>query len=201
MTRSRISPIKQPDDNSCGPAALKTALAMLGKRASVSALIDLCKTNKNGTTTRNMLSAIKHLKLSSLVVEKTTLNHLLSALRSPKTIKRAVLVSYLYHIDKNDQVDPDSGHWAVVSSYKPASGRIVLLDSYTGQKISYPWSEFRRRWVDKKLKKRKITKRGVEWKFIKKPEKQLMIVVSQTADSLPKFRIPTARIMTPRRVN
>ncbi len=201
MTRSRVYPIKQPDDNSCGPAALKTALAMLGKRASVAHLIELCKTNKNGTTTRNMIGAIRRLKLNSLVMEKTTLNHLLSALRTTKTKRRAILVSYLYHIDDNDKPNPDSGHWAVVSAYKPATGRIVVLDSYSGQKISYAWSEFRKRWIDQKLKRRKVGKRGSEYKVIKQQEKQLMIVVADDRDSLPRFNINTARIISPRRVN
>ncbi len=201
MTRSRVNPIKQPDENSCGPAALKTALAILGKRASVSELISLCKTNKNGTTTRNMLAAIRKLKLSSLVVEKTTLHHLMSALRASAAKKRAVIVSYLYAMDENNNPKPDSGHWAVVSSFRPATGRIVLLDSYSGQKVSYPWTEFRKRWTDKTLKRKNVGKKNNSYTFIKREERQLMIVLSDQADHLPKFDIASATVISPKRPN
>lgn len=201
MPRSRVYPVKQPDENSCGPTALKTALAILGKRASVAELIELCQTNRNGTTTRNMLKAIRKLKLPSLVMEKTTLHHLLSALKPSPAKKRAVLVSYLYAMDENNNPKPDSGHWAVVSSYKPATGRIVVLDSYSGQKVSYPWTEFRRRWTDKTLKRRKTGKTKASYTLIKKEERQLMIVLSDRAEHLPRFGIATAEVIKPKRTN
>ncbi len=197
MSRSRICPVKQPDEDSCGPTALKMALAILGKRTSVAKMIDLCQTNSSGTTTKNMIRAIKKLGLPALIVEKTTLNHLLSALKKSRIQKRAVLVSYLYDTDDDDNPKPNSGHWAVVSSYKPSTSRIVLLDSYTGQKTSYDWSDFRRRWVDKNLRRRKVGKRGNKFRLIHKSENQLMIVVSTDADHLPKFRIPTAKMISP----
>lgn len=195
MTRSRIIPIRQPDEDSCGPVSLKMALALLGRRASVARLRDLCQTNKNGTTTNNMIRAIRRLGLPSLIVEKTTLTHLLSALKTRPQSRRAIIVSYLYALDELNQPKPDSGHWAVVSSFRRSSGRIVLLDSYTGQKISYPWTEFRRRWIDETLKRRKNGKRGSRFTLIHKPERQLMIVVSTTNRGLPRFGIPTARMV------
>jgi ABC-type bacteriocin/lantibiotic exporter with double-glycine peptidase domain len=195
MSRSQISPIKQPDEYSCGPAALKMVLSMLGKRMSVGRCIDLCETNTNGTNTKKMIHAIKKLKLPALVVEKTTLNHLLSALKTNQTQKRAILVSYLYEKDEYDCPDPDSGHWAVVSSYKPSTSRIVLLDSYTGKKTSYSWNDFRSRWIDENLKRRKVGKRN-KFRLIHKSEKQLMIVVSTHVDHLPKFRMPSARLIS-----
>jgi hypothetical protein len=160
---------------------------------SVARCMDLCKTNTNGTTTKKMIRAIKKLKLPALVVEKTTLNHLLSALKTTPIQRRAVLVSYLYATDDDDNPKPDSGHWAVVSSFKPSTSRIVLLDSYTGKKTSYAWMEFRRRWYDENRKKRKVSGRRNKFRFIHKSEKQLMIVVSTHEDHLPKFGIPTAR--------
>jgi ABC-type bacteriocin/lantibiotic exporter with double-glycine peptidase domain len=190
MSRSQITSIKQPDEDSCGPAALKMALSILGKRMSVSRLKDLCETNTNGTNT-------KKLKLPALVVEKTTLNHLLSALKTNQSQKRAVIVSYLYGIDEYDNPEPWTGHWAVVSAFKPSTSRIVLLDSYTGGKTSYTWTEFRRRWIDENLKRRKTGKRN-KFRFVHKSEKQLMIVVSNHADHLPKFRMPSARLITHR---
>ena len=195
MSRSRILPIKQPDEDSCGPAALKTALSILGKRSSVSNLIQLCGTNKNGTTTRNMIRAIKKLQLPALVTEKTTLNHVLSALKSSPAQKRAVIVSYLYALDARHNPKPDSGHWAVVSSFKPSTSRIVLFDSYTGQKTSYDWTEFRKRWIDQTLKRRKLGKRGSAFRLVRKSERQLMIVVSTQVHDLPKFSMKTAKLI------
>lgn len=189
MTRSRISPIKQPDEHSCGPAALKMALTMLGIRASVSKLVELCQTNKNGTTTTKMMTAIRKLGLSALTMEKTTLRHLLSSLRTSPTEKRAILVSYLYGMGENNEPNPDSGHWAVVSSFKPATGRIVLLDSYTGGKTSYNWLEFRRRWIDENFKRRRISSTRRKYRLIRKKENQLMIVLATNGESLPKFQL------------
>lgn len=163
MTRSHIVPIRQPDEHSCGPTSLKMALSILGKRASIVRLIELCQTNRNGTTTNKMVRAIGKLGLSALIMENTTLRHLLSSLHTTPKEKRAVLVSYLYTAD-----DSDSGHWAVVSAFKQSLGRIVLLDSYTGRKTSYNWLEFRRRWIDTN-------------------EKQLMIVLARNQNHLPTF--------------
>lgn len=185
MVRSRIFPIKQPDETSCGPAALKMAMSILGKRASVSAMIALCKTNKNGTTTNKMISAIRTLGIPALILEKTTLRHVLASLKTAPSQKRAILVSYLYAKD----MDPDSGHWAVVSSFKRSHGRIVLLDSYTGRKTSYDWLEFRKRWIDETLKRRWTSAR--KYRFIHRREKQLMIVLAREAEHLPKFTIPS----------
>lgn len=191
----------QPDEVTCGPAALKMALAILGKRMSMAKLIELCGTNSNGTTTRNMIKAIKKLQLPALIVEKTTLNHLLRALKTTPAKQRAIIVSYLYAIDDDDTPVADSGHWAVVSSFKPSTSRIVLLDSYSGQKTSYLWSDFRRRWIDETLKRRHIGKNGHKYKLIRKPEKQLMIVVSTNEDHLPNFQTSTTRIVGSKRIN
>ena len=193
MPRSHVTPIKQPDEDSCGPAALKMALTMLGKRASVAKLIELCQTNRNGTTTNNMIRAIKKLGLPALIVEKTTLTHLLSAIHTKQGQKRAVLVSYLYALDDDNTPNPNSGHWAVVSSFRPSTSRIVLLDSYTGKKTSYPWMEFRRRWIDETIKHRKMGTRGNKFRLVRKQEKQLMIVVSTQTKDLPEFQMSSVR--------
>lgn len=197
MTRSTITPIQQPDEHSCGPASLKLALSLLGKRVSITAMMALCQTNKNGTTTKKMIRAIKKLKLHALVLEKTTLKHLLRSLKNDATQKRAVIVSYLYATDTNNRPQPDSGHWAVVSSFKPASGRIVLLDSFSGRKISYPWAEFRRRWIDQNLKRRWVSSR--RFRMIQKKEKQLMIVVASDREHLPQFASQSAQWIYSRR--
>jgi ABC-type bacteriocin/lantibiotic exporter with double-glycine peptidase domain len=195
MTRSSMVAIKQPNENTCGPAALKMALTILGKRVSVRRLIDLCNTNTNGTTTRNMIRAISKLRIPALIMQKTTLTHLLSALKNSTAKQRAIIVSYLY------TSKPDSGHWAVVSSYKPSTSRIVLLDSYTGKKTSYMWTDFRRRWIDQTLKRRKLDKQGSTYKLIHTPERQLMIVVSTQKSDLPTFRLNTTKIIGSNRVN
>jgi len=137
MGRTKVKPVQQPDDTTCGPSALKAALKVVGIRRSLSALIDLCRTNSNGTSTKNMIKAVNKLGLSCLIVEYATLRHLQSALKYSPNTPRATLVSYLYDLDDEDEPKPESGHWATVASYRASTSRIVLLDSSTGQRKSY----------------------------------------------------------------
>ena len=197
MGRSHITPIQQPDDTTCGPAALKLALTILGKRRSLASLITLCKTTRNGTSTKSMIAAVNKLGLPALVVEYATLHHLQSALKYTPNAPRAVLVSYLYDLDEKDVPHPESGHWAVVSSYSARNSRIVLLDSASGKKKSYPWKEFRDRWMDYDLKRRKIKKGKKEFKLVRRWQEQLMMVVARDKDFLPKFKISTAKLFEP----
>lgn len=191
MGRSRVRPICQPDGTSCGPAALKHALAVLGRRKSLDGLIELCKTNRNGTSTKHMVEAVNKLGLPALIVQGATLHHLQSALRYPPNQPRAVLVSYLY------DDDPDSGHWATVSSFLPSKSRIVLLDSAGGGKKSYNWQDFRARWIDFDLKRKRLGRRGRKFQLIRRWQQQLMMVVAKQQDNLPRFSIPTAKISLP----
>lgn len=197
MGRSHALPILQPDDTTCGPSALKSALAILGKRKSLTSLVKLCKTNRNGTSTKNMVAAITKVGLPVLIVEFATLHHLQSALKYTPNQPRAVLVSYLYDLDEKDQPHPDSGHWAVVTSYSARNSRIVLLDSASGKKKSYPWKEFRDRWMDYDLKRKKIKKGRKEFKLVRRWQEQLMMVIAKEKDNLPKFTISTSKIFLP----
>lgn len=197
MGRTHVTPISQPDETACGPAALKMALAVLGKRRSLEALIDLCKTNRNGTSTKHMIAAVNRLGLPVLVVEYATLHHLQGALRYPPNAPRAVLVSYLYDLDERDRPHPDSGHWAAVSSYSARRSRIVLLDSASGQKKSYAWTAFRDRWMDYDLKRKKLHQRGRRFRLIRKWQQQLLMIIAKDEKNLPKFTISTAKVFLP----
>ncbi len=197
MGRSHILPIQQPDDNTCGPASLKQALAIFGKRYSLRFLMKLCKTNRNGTSTKHLIDAITKLGYSVLVVEYATLHHLQSALKYKQGHTRALMVTYLYDLDEKDEPHPDSGHWATVSSYLASKSRIVLLDSATGQKKSYDWQDFRSRWMDYDLKRKKITRDGKEFHLVRKWQQQLLMIIARDPKHLPKFTIPTTRLFTP----
>lgn len=197
MGRSKIAPLQQPDDVTCGPTALKHALSALGKRYSIETLIDVCKTNRNGTSTKNMIRALSKLGLATLTVEYATLHHLQSALKSSPNAARAILVAYLYDtLPEKDIPHPESGHWAMVSSYSASKSRIVLLDSYTGKKKSYNWTEFRQRWIDYDLARMRVTdvKDGRKFRMVKKWQRQLMVVIAHEPKHLPKFSIETARV-------
>lgn len=194
MGRSKVTTIRQPDDLTCGPAALKHALTILGKRKSLDTLIELCQTNRNGTSTQKMINAVNKLGYSAMVVEGATLHHLQSALRYRPNQNRAVLVSYLYDLDEKERPHPESGHWAVVSSFAASKSRIVLLDSASGRKKSYSWTEFRDRWTDYDLRRRKIGKSGNHFKLVKRWQSQLLLVIAKEETTLPRFRISTARI-------
>src|SRR3989304_6689032 len=111
MGRSHVTPIQQPDGTTCGPSSLKLALKILGKRSpSMEDLMTICGTNRNGTSTKNMIRAINKLGLSALVVEYATLHHLQSALKYPASEPRAAIVSYLYDLNEKADPHPESGH-------------------------------------------------------------------------------------------
>jgi ABC-type bacteriocin/lantibiotic exporter with double-glycine peptidase domain len=197
MGRTHVSPIQQPDDTTCGPAALKHALSMFGKRKSLEYLMELCGTNRNGTSTKNMIRAANKLGFSVLVVEYATLHHLQSALKYNQNQLRAVLVSYLYDLDEKDRPHADSGHWAAVSSYMASKSRIVLFDSSSAQKKSYDWADFRTRWMDYDLKRRNIGKRKKHFQLVRKWQQQLLFIVARNPEHLPKFTIGTCHVFTP----
>lgn len=197
MGRTHVKPILQPDDTTCGPASLKHALSVLGMRASMERLITLCKTGRNGTSTKHMIMAANKLGLSVLVVEYATLHHVQSALKYRPKEPRAVIVSYLYDLNDKYEPQPESGHWALVASYLSSKSRIVLLDSSTGKRKSYAWSDFRDRWWDYDFKRKKLKKRGKKFRLIRKWQPQLMLVVACDPESLPYFRTDTARVFIP----
>lgn len=187
----------QPDDTTCGPASLKHALSVLGMRASMDRLITLCKTGRNGTSTKHMIEAANKLGLSVLVVEYATLHHLQSALKYRPKEPCAVIVSYLYDVNERHEPQPESGHWAVVASYLSSKSRIVLLDSSTGKRKSYAWNDFRLRWWDYDFKRKKVKKNSNKFRLIRKWQPQLMLVIARDPESLPYFRTDTARVFIP----
>lgn len=196
MGRSHVIPIQQPDSLTCGPASLKLALKILGKRKSLDSLIELCKTNGNGTSTKNMVSAVNKLGLPTLVIEYATLHHIQSALRYRPNQPRAVLVSYLYDLNEREDPHPESGHWAVVSSFSARRSRIVLLDSATGKKKSYDWQTFRDRWMDYDLKRKRLKKNGKKFRLVRRWQQQPMMVIAREEANLPKFKISTAKLFS-----
>jgi ABC-type bacteriocin/lantibiotic exporter with double-glycine peptidase domain len=170
---------------------------MFGKRKSLDYLMELCGTNRNGTSTKNMIRAANKLGFSVQIVEYATLSHLQSALKYNPNHLRAVLVSYLYDLDDKDRPHPESGHWAAVSAYSASKSRIVLLDSASAQKKSYDWADFRTRWMDYDLKRRNIGKRKNHFQMIRKWQQQLLFVMAKNPAHLPKFTIDTAHVFTP----
>lgn len=150
-------------------------------------LMTLCRTNRNGTSTKNLVAAANKLGYSVLLVEFATLTHLTNALKYKPNHPRAVLVSYLYDLDEKDNPHPESGHWAMVSSFSPSKNRIVLLDSASAQKKSYAWADFRSRWMDFDLKRRKISARSKRYKLVRKWQQQLLFIMARDPKDLPRF--------------
>jgi len=187
MGRSKAKTYLQPDNRTCGPASLKTALEILGTRKSLGELVKLCKTNRNGTTPARLIKAANRLGISVLAVEWTTLTHLQSALKHPPTKPRAVIVDYLYDLKADFSPHEESGHYAAVASYSASDRRIILFDSSTGRKKSYDWKDFLDRWYDFESKKRQT-------KFVKSWNNRLMLVLARNPKFLPKFKISTAKL-------
>ncbi len=194
MGRTKVTPVYQPgDDPACGAAALKHALAILGRRKSLTSLKEVCKITRNGTSTKSMIRAVNKLGLATEVIKSATLHHVHSALHYGPNNVRAVLVSYLYDTDGDGNPNPDSGHWAAVSGFLASKSRIVLFDSIKGQKKSYLWEEFRDRWTDYDLKRRKVGKRGHRYKIVRHWQPQLMMVIAKKPSNLPQFSIGSAK--------
>jgi ABC-type bacteriocin/lantibiotic exporter with double-glycine peptidase domain len=195
MGRSQVTTIKQLNSVSCGPAAVKHALEILGKRKSLTTLSGLCKTSRNGTSTKNLIHAFNVLGFSVLMVQKATLHHVISALKYAPLKPRALIVDYLYNLeDTPEESSRESGHWATVSSYRSREGKIILFDSYTGKKKSYNWCNFRERWIDFDVVKKKSAGRKGKFRMYKKLQRQLLFIVSRKIEFLPKFRYASARI-------
>jgi len=197
MGRSHISPVQQPTDYTCGPAALKTALHIFNIHKSLPSLIKLCKTTRNGTSTQNLIRAWNTLGFHVLAVEYATLTHLQNSLKYSLYNVRAVLVSYLYDLDNKNKPHPESGHWAAVSSFSASKNRIVLFDSASNTKKSYNWQDFRKRWKDYDWKRKRIGGKGHTFKLVRHWQPQLMLVIARDVESLPKFRPSTSKLFSP----
>lgn len=195
MGRSKAKTYLQPDDNTCGPTSLKTALEILGQRQSLNHLINLCKPTRNGTYYGRVIAAANRLGLSVLAIEWANLKHIQSALKYKPGQPRAVIVNYLYDLKENGELDEDSGHFATVSSYSASRGRIVLFDPATGRKKSYPWLEFLKRWYEFDYKRRRHGKRS--FRLVKKWSTQVMLILARDPKHLPKFKISTAKLFLP----
>lgn len=173
-------------------------LAIFGKRKSIEMLTQLCQTNRNGTSTKNMIKAINELGFSVLTVQHGTLRHIMSSLQHTAASPRATMVTYLYDTDQKDKLDADSGHWAVVSSYSASQSKIILFDSYSGKKKSYPWQDFQERWKDFDLKRQYTDKRRHNFVYKKRWLERLMLVIAKDPKDLPSFKTRSAKIYTPK---
>ena len=189
MSRSKAKPYPQPDENSCGPASLKTALEILGIRKSFSTLSRLCGVTKQGTSVKKLIRVANRLGVSVLAVEWATLRHLQSALKSISSQPRAVIVDYLY-LDK--QPYEETGHYAVVATYSARNGRILIFDSYSETKKSYSWHDFLDRWYDYDYRRIKTSRR--RYTRSRKWHNRLLLVLARNPDHLPRFTIRTAKL-------
>ncbi len=195
MGRTSVKVITQKNDSSCGPASIKHALEIFGLKKSETTLQKLCKTTRNGTSTANMITALRRLGYAVMAVEYATRRHLTSALRYSQLKPRAVIVSYLYGSNHGlSASDIDTGHWATVYTYRVNKQRIVLFDSYSGTKKSYVWKTFTSLWKDYDRVRKTISRSNRRIKLIKKWQHRLMLVVAKDIRHLPKFRSPYAHI-------
>ena len=195
MGRTAVKVTTQKTDASCGPASIKHALEIFGLKKSERTLQKLCKTTRNGTSTLNMISALKRLGYAVMAIEHATLRHITGALKYSPLKPRAVIVSYLYESDNaKSSADVDSGHWATVYTYRANKSRIVLFDSYTGTKKSYVWSTFTSIWKDYDRVRKTFSGRSKRIKLIRKWQHKLMLIVAKDVHHLPNFHSPYIRV-------
>ncbi len=184
MGRSKIKPIKQPNDVTCGPAALQLVCRILNIRRTMHGLISLCKTSRNGTSNDSMIRAIRSLGLICSIKKRASLTHIKCALYQTQKHKRAILTNYLYDINDEGRPEADSGHWAVISTYSPSKGKITVLDSYSGKRKSYSWKDFRKRWIDVEYKRKKVVGKRY-FRIIKTVHPQPLFIIGKSITDLP----------------
>jgi ABC-type bacteriocin/lantibiotic exporter with double-glycine peptidase domain len=177
MTRLNVTPIKQPNDYTCGPASLKVSLQILGINKSFKKLTKLCKTNTHGTSTDNMIGAIEKLNLDVQSLKKATLAHIKKFLKE-KSQPCSIIISYLYDLDKDGEPDLESGHWAVVRKFDSKKNKIQVIDSVTATRKSYDWEDFRRRWLGYDIKRYCFGSKKKHFKFVRKWQYRHMLIVT-----------------------
>jgi predicted double-glycine peptidase len=195
MSRSKAKTHPQPDGYTCGPASLKTALDILGKRVPLDELITICKTGRNGTSVKNLIRAINQLGYPVMAIEWATLRHLQSSLKSLPNEPRAIIVNY-QEIEEADEKD-ESGHYATVASFSSRDSRIVLFDSYLGGKKSYRWTDFIDIWYDYDYRRIKKSHSPKHFQLARKYYNRLMLIITLDPSHLPTFTTSTAKVFLP----
>jgi len=193
MSRTKVKPIAQPDETSCGPTSLKLALNMLGIERSLSTLIRLCRTGKNGTSLQNLARAAAKCGTYALVLQNASLKHLTSSLKYPTSKPRAVIVNYLYRQTHHKILHEDSGHYSPVAGYSLSKNKIYLLDPYSAQKKSFAWKDFSLRWYDTSPKK--YSTGAIHKIILNRP----MIILARDPDFLPKFKLLYQNVYFPKK--
>lgn len=194
MGRTHVSPVLAQTEVSCGPACVKNALGVFGIRKSQDALEVLCKTSRNGTSTKNLIGALVKLNFVVLAVENATLHHVMSALKYSPNNPRAVIVNYLYSQKHEDEDWKNSGHWATVSSYSASNGKLVVFDPASGKKKSYLWKEFIHMWKDFDYKRRRVSKVSKKFTLVRKWSRRLLLIVAKDMQNLPDFSIQSQAV-------
>ncbi len=140
----------QPDEHSCGPMALKISLALLDQHLpSFGKLIDLCRTDQHGTSVPDLVAAAQKLNLSVKIIEPATLTDIIRVQKTSPDFSKVIIVNYLYSYHRGTaRPKEESGHYAVVSAYRPDTHHLSVFDSYTGRRRSYSWDKFLPRWYD-----------------------------------------------------
>ena len=195
MTRSRATYHYQPNDYTCGPASLKTALEIIGKRYSLAELIEVCKTSRNGTSVIGLIRGINKLGFSVLAIEWATLRHLQSVLKPIVDKPLSIIVNYQ---EEGTNLE-ENGHYAVVASYSARDSRIKLFDTLKGGKKTYKWTEFIDLWWDFDYRRVKKSKRSKKFKLARKYYNRLMLIIAKKPEHLPNYTIPTAKQFLPGR--
>lgn len=125
---------EQSTEWTCGPAAMRMALATIGIRRTETQLIRAMGTNRRwGTPNRSFPLTCEHLKLDYVVRRKSTLR----ALRDLLDEEYVVIVCYT-------PVDENFGHYSVVRGI--GAKEISLVDPLRGPGERYTRREFLDLW-------------------------------------------------------
>jgi ABC-type bacteriocin/lantibiotic exporter with double-glycine peptidase domain len=150
---TRVPFRRQPNDWTCGPAALSMAFAAFGIRVGGERLRRELGTNaKTGTARKAMAACARRHGLNAAASHGRTLRDVDADLRD------GGVVIALY-----TEPDGDEAHYAVVRAV--ARDRVRLIDPWNGPRFSLSRPEFLRRWHG-------TDRRWPRWALTVRPEKK-----------------------------
>jgi predicted double-glycine peptidase len=140
----RVPQVIQTTNYTCGPAALKAALAALGVTATEDKLAELALTTAaGGTNASGLAEAAEEFGVTATVYEDGTLEELAHALDAGCVALCCVQVYY----DLNDYLIDDSSHWVVPVAVKVVEDVVRMMDpTVENAHSTATLSEFEQRW-------------------------------------------------------
>jgi ABC-type bacteriocin/lantibiotic exporter with double-glycine peptidase domain len=134
-TNSKITPIKQPEEDACGPIALEITASYFKKNLSFEDIMTLIRYNRDeGMSNQDMINAVNKVGLSAKVISNASWEDLLK----DNTVENIIIVSWMLH--------GYIGHFSVVDNVTDT--HVYLNNPETGEIDEMEKIVFMRLWFD-----------------------------------------------------